>query len=81
MGATGDAGRAEEVVVVDGRNDPEWVRNRAIDEVCDPAVILVPAGLKGDSVLLEVVQHVRDVVEEEVLYAAPCAVQHYTKML
>lgn len=52
-----------------------------MDKFGDPAVVFTPASLQRDGVLLEVVQHVGDSGEEEMLHTTACGVQHNAKVL
>lgn len=70
VGATGESRGTEQLAVVDGRDGPEGVRCRPVDELGDFAVVLTPTCLQWYRVVLEIVQHARDGVEEEVLNAA-----------
>ena len=67
---------AEQLAVVDGSYSPEGIGYRAVDVLGYPAVVFVPARFQRDRVVLEVVQHARDCVEEEVLDTAAGRVQH-----
>ena len=58
VGSPGDTRGVQELVRVDDGDGSEAVRDGAIDELGDATILLVPAGLQGNRVLLEVVQHV-----------------------
>ena len=60
----------QQVIVVDSGDSSESVGRRAVDEFGDATVVFAPARLERNGVLLEVVEHVRDCVEEEVLDTA-----------
>ena len=64
------AWRTQQVVVVDSCDSSESVGRRTVDEFGDATVVFAPARLEWNGVLLEVVEHVRDRVEEEVLDTA-----------
>lgn len=81
VGVAGETRGAEQLLRSDDCHRSQGVRLGAADMFGDPTIVLAPAGLQRDAVLLEVVQHVGDGVEEQVLDAAASLVQHNAEVL
>ena len=67
--------------MVDCGDGSEGVGGRAVDELSNATVVFTPASLQRDRVLLEVVEHVGDGGEEEMLNTAASSIHHDTKVL
>ena len=78
MRATRHPRRTEQDGRVDDCDGAKGIGLRAVDVVGDATVLFCPARLEGNSVLLEVVDHVQDAGKEKVLYAAARGIDHNT---